>query len=201
MTPGDSEPMDHVWGAVRKAKEREMATTPSKIKSLERGRSPPILHSQFRGVPLEPSAQSRVPSPAPPLRRQRSIVEFKESADGTRVTAKFDIPGIDKEDMNVTYHPFPARLEISWRTVKVMDGEVEDYMTVREERFVCRTILLPEGTRFDEIDAKLHRRLEVTYPKVRASRARPRTPTPHRRGAPRYGGSESRTLDWTHGER
>ena len=50
-------------------------------------------------------------------------------------------------------------------------------------------------SQFDEIDAKLHRRLEVTYPKVRASRARPRTPTPQRRGAPRYGGSESRTLD------
>jgi HSP20 family molecular chaperone IbpA len=192
--------MDRVWGAVRKAKEREMAASPSKIKSLERGRSPPrapILHSQFRGVPLEPSPQSvgRAGSPAPPLRRQRSIVEFKESADGTRVTAKFDIPGVDKEDMNVTYHPSPARLEISWRTVTVMDREVEEYMTAREERFICRTILLPEGTRFDEIDAKLHRRLEVTYPKVRASRARPRTPTPHRRGPPRHGGSESRTLD------
>ena len=75
MTPGDSEPLDHVWGAVRKAKEREMAASPSKIKSLERGRSPPIPHSQFRGVRLEPSSQSagRVPSPAPPLRRQRSM--------------------------------------------------------------------------------------------------------------------------------
>lgn len=78
MTPGDSEPLDHVWGAVRKAKEREMAASPSKIKSLERGRSPPkapILHSQFRGVPLEPSPQSvgRAGSPAPPLRRQRSM--------------------------------------------------------------------------------------------------------------------------------
>jgi len=119
--------------------------------------------------------------------------------------------------MNVTYHPFPARLEISWKTVKVMDTDVEECMTVREERSICRTILLPEGTRvsflssfhtlrisyveecvpsqFDEIDAKLHRRLEVTYPKVRASRAKPRTPTPQRGGAPRYGGSDSRTLD------
>ena len=166
-------------------------------------------------------------------------VEFKESADGTRVrvaaidvlietaffeppfwarqvTAKFDIPGVAKEDMNVTYHPFPARLEISWRSVNVMEGDVEECMTVREERSVCRTILLPEGTRvsslssfytsflsqrgtfplqFDEIDAKLHRRLEVTYPKVRASRTKPRTPTPQRRRAQRYGGSESRTLD------
>ena len=75
MTPGDSEPLDHVWGAVRKAKEREMAASPSKIKSLERGRSPPILHHPLKGVPLRPSAQSsaRVPSPAPPLRRQRSM--------------------------------------------------------------------------------------------------------------------------------
>jgi hypothetical protein len=49
--------------------------------------------------------------------------------------------------MNVTYHPFPARLEISWRTVMVSEREVEECMTVREERTVCRTILLPEGTR------------------------------------------------------
>jgi hypothetical protein len=64
-----------------------------------------------------------------------------------QVTAKFDIPGVEKEDMNVTYHPFPARLEISWRTVKVMDRDVEECMTVREEKCICRTILLPEGTR------------------------------------------------------
>lgn len=75
MTPVDSEPLDHVWGAVRKAKEREMAASPSKIKSLEKGRSSPILHSPLRNVPLQPSAQAaaRVPSPAPPLRRQRSM--------------------------------------------------------------------------------------------------------------------------------
>jgi len=64
-----------------------------------------------------------------------------------QVTAKFDIPGVEKEDMNVTYHPFPARLEISWRTVEVMERDLEESMTVREERSICRTILLPEGTR------------------------------------------------------
>ncbi|KAI0250294.1 hypothetical protein BJV78DRAFT_604360 [Lactifluus subvellereus] len=199
VTPDDSESLDRVWSAVRRAKEREMAASPSKIKSLERGRSPPILHSPLRGHPLEPSTQSaaRVPSPAPPLRRQKSIIEFKDSPDGTRVTAKFDIPGVAKEDMNVTYHPFPARLEVSWKTVKVTEREVDEGMTVRdvEERTVCRTIPLPEGTRFDEVEAKLLRRLELTYPKMHAARAKPRTPTPQRRGLPRHGGSESRTLD------
>jgi len=75
MTPGDSEPLEHVWVAVRRAKEREMAASPSKIKSLERGRSSPIPHPQFRDVPLEPSTEpaGRVPSPAPALRRQRSM--------------------------------------------------------------------------------------------------------------------------------
>lgn len=75
-TPADdAESLNHVWNAVRKAKEREMAASPSKIKSLERGRSPPIVHSPLRGLPLEPSTQpaARVPSPAPPLRRQRSM--------------------------------------------------------------------------------------------------------------------------------
>ncbi|KAI0303844.1 hypothetical protein B0F90DRAFT_1613457, partial [Multifurca ochricompacta] len=178
VTPDDTESLDRVWSAVRKAKEREMAASPSKIKSLDRGRSPPILHSPLRGFSLEPSTQpvARIPSPAPPLRRQRSIVEFKDSPDGTRVTAKFDIPGVAKEDMNVTYHPFPARLEVSWKTVKVTEREVEEGMTIRdiEERTVCRTIPLPEGTRFDEIEAKLLRRLELTYPKMRATRAKPR---------------------------
>ena len=135
-----------------------------------------------------------------------------------QVTAKFDIPGIAKEDMNVTYHPFPTRLEVSWRTVKITEREIEDGMSVRdvEERTFCRTIPLPDGTRvsflsvprlsslshkgryssqFDEIEAKLQRRLELTYPKMRAARAKPRTPTPQRRGAPRHGASESRTLD------
>ena len=66
-----------------------------------------------------------------------------------QVTAKFDIPGIAKEDMNVTYHPFPARLEVSWKTVKITERDVEDGMSVRdvEERTVCRTIPLPDGTR------------------------------------------------------
>jgi HSP20 family molecular chaperone IbpA len=66
-----------------------------------------------------------------------------------QVTAKFDIPGVAKEDMNVTYHPIPARLEVSWKTVKIMEREIDEGMTVRdvEERTVCRTIPLPEGTR------------------------------------------------------
>jgi len=50
-------------------------------------------------------------------------------------------------------------------------------------------------SQFDEIEAKLHRRLELTYPKLRPTRSKTRTPTPQRRGPPRYGGSESRILD------
>jgi hypothetical protein len=51
--------------------------------------------------------------------------------------------------MNVTYHPIPARLEVSWKTVKITEREIDEGMTVRdvEERTVCRTIPLPEGTR------------------------------------------------------
>ena len=74
-TPDDADSLNYVWSAVRKAKEREMAASPSKIKSLEKGKSPPMIHSPLRGLPLEPSTQpaARVPSPAPPLRRQRSM--------------------------------------------------------------------------------------------------------------------------------
>lgn len=51
--------------------------------------------------------------------------------------------------MNVTYHPVPARLEVSWRTVKVTETDVDEGTMVRdvEERTICRTIPLPEGTR------------------------------------------------------
>ncbi|KAH9995795.1 hypothetical protein BJV77DRAFT_1092545, partial [Russula vinacea] len=157
-----------------------MAASPSKIKSLEKGRSSPILHSPLRNVPLQPSAQAaaRVPSPAPPLRRQRSIVEFRDSPDGTRVTAKFDIPGVEKEDMNVTYHlSRPAGNQLDDRRGH---GERRRRVHDSPRRENCLSDHpIPEGTRdvssqFDEIDAKLHRRLEVTYPKVRAPRARPR---------------------------
>jgi hypothetical protein len=75
VTPDESESLNRVWSAVRKAKEREMAASPSKIKSLQRERSPPIIHSPLRGLLLEPSTPpvGRVPSPAPPLRRQKSM--------------------------------------------------------------------------------------------------------------------------------
>jgi hypothetical protein len=51
--------------------------------------------------------------------------------------------------MDVTYHPVPARLEVSWRTVKVTETDVDEGTMVRdvEERTICRTIPLPEGTR------------------------------------------------------
>jgi hypothetical protein len=99
-----------VWGAVRKAKEREMAASPSKIKSLERGRSPPILHSPLQrravgavcatgraGALSSASAEEAaiIVSHLRPYIYMRKLidattlpprsVEFKESADGTRV--------------------------------------------------------------------------------------------------------------------
>ena len=60
MTPGDSEPMDRVWGAVRKAKEREMAASPFKDQVPGEGQiSPDSAFAVQRRAPGTVSAVGR----------------------------------------------------------------------------------------------------------------------------------------------
>ncbi|EIM91039.1 uncharacterized protein STEHIDRAFT_72762 [Stereum hirsutum FP-91666 SS1] len=168
-TPADSDSLDHIWSEVRRRKERTMAKSPGKIKSLEEALSAG-----------EQSAE-RVESPpreSPPVRsqlkRRKSHVTFKDSPDGRRVMAAFDLPGVKKQDMHVSYQV--DRLVVTWQTVKVTERvEGGKILRDREETKFSRTIPLPEGTKFEEIHASRDQhRLMLTYPNLRAVRAKPR---------------------------
>ncbi|KAI0316415.1 hypothetical protein OF83DRAFT_1060425 [Amylostereum chailletii] len=184
-TPADSESLDDVWGHVRRKKEMEMAATPSKVKSLETwsAAGPSAQH-----VPdLSPDNSGATPSPpqaVPPRLRKRKSMCVSRSSHNTadsylasRVTATFNLPGVQKEDMHVSYQV--DRLIVTWQTVKLTERvEANRVYRDREEKTFSRTIPLPEKTKFGEVQATMHhRQLVLTYPKMRAIRARPRHST------------------------
>lgn len=105
-----------------------------------------------------------------------------------KVTATFDLPGVKKEDIHISYQV--KRLVVTWRKVDVTEWE-EDGRLIREckESKESRTMPLPEGTKvsrplsiaicrlenppkFEEIHANMgHQRLVLTYPNMRSVRA------------------------------
>jgi len=123
---------------------------------------------------LNRSTLTSVPKKEPPkLKKKRSRLNFRESSDGNTITATFDLPGILKEDVHVSYQQ--DRLTVTWQYVKVTEKE-EDNKIVRErkEKKYIRTVNLPEGTDFEDVKATMDgRRLTLTYPKSGSSRAVP----------------------------
>ncbi|THH15698.1 hypothetical protein EW146_g4817 [Bondarzewia mesenterica] len=166
-TPADSDSLDRVWSEVMRKKERAMAVSPSKIKSLE------VLSASDQ---LSQAAPASPPITVKPrLKRQKSNVTFKESSDGRRVVAVFDLPGVKKQEMHVSYQV--DRLVVTWQTIKVTERmEGGTLLRDREQKKYSRTILLPEGTKhlfcvgqFEEVHASRdHQRLMLTYPNMRA---------------------------------
>lgn len=71
---------------------------------------------------------------------------FRDSADGRSVIAFFDVPGLTKHDLHVSFQR--NCLVVSWDLVQVSEKE-EDGRIVREriERSYNRTIPMPDGTR------------------------------------------------------
>lgn len=60
--------------------------------------------------------------------------------------ATFDLPGVRKQDMHVSYQV--DRLVVTWQTVKVTERmEGGKILRDREETKFSRTINLPEGTK------------------------------------------------------
>jgi HSP20 family molecular chaperone IbpA len=169
--------LDSVWESVRKAKERSMAAQPSKIKSLERHRgspTPPPLLQTRTSEPYQPYKQPTK------LQKGKSYVKYRESPDGLTVTAIFDLPRVRKDDMHVSFQG--NRLVVSWRVVKITEREepidADDLgsgtriLRELEHKKYCRTIPLPEGTRFEEIRAARDgRHLVLTYPNISTPRA------------------------------
>ncbi|OBZ72371.1 hypothetical protein A0H81_07982 [Grifola frondosa] len=145
--------LDPLWEEVRQAKERELAASPSKVKSL--------------GMAISPETSAPT---GKKVAKRRSSVSFRESPDGRTVAATFDIPGVKKQDMHVSYRT--NRLIVSWRMGRVTEKREGDVLVRdREERRYSHTIPLPEGTKFDEVRAARDgRHLILTYPNSRCVR-------------------------------
>jgi len=151
-------PLSPVWNEVRQAKERALAGSPSKVKSLETGS--PETAKTSRGLMV----------------KRKSSISFKESADGRYVTATFDMPGVKKQDMHVSFRT--SRVMISWRTIRITETrEGDSVVREREEKVFTHVIPLPIGTKFDEIKASRDgRHLTLTFPNYRCIRVGSHTP-------------------------
>lgn len=125
---------------------------------------------------VQQTSSSRAKARRP--RKHPSSASFKESADGRTVTATFDVPGVRKEDMHVSY--CGRHLVVSWRTSRVTERREGDVL-VREREVVGNNqiISLADGTQFADIWAlKDSKRLALTYPNPRrAPRNAPRPKT------------------------
>jgi len=92
-------------------------------------------------------------------------VTFRDSSDGTRTTATFDLQGIKKSDVHVSFQN--DKVVVSWETVNV-EEKMEDGKIVRERREnkFTRTLPLPRGAKFEQVKASMDgRHLNLTYPK------------------------------------
>jgi len=73
--------------------------------------------------------------------------------------AKFDMPGIKKQDVHVSFQR--SRLVVTWETVNVTEREEnERIVRERKEKIFSETIPLPDGTKVGILVCCL---LRVTY--------------------------------------
>ncbi|KAH7915663.1 hypothetical protein BJ138DRAFT_1141400 [Hygrophoropsis aurantiaca] len=159
--------INRLWDTLRQKKERQMAKSPPKVKSLE---PPPIANHPT--VSSDPAPAQH--KPAPQLKKRKSHVSFRESRDGRTVTAAFDLPGVKKDQAHVSFRG--NHLIVTWETVRITEKEEGGRLVrEREEKKFHRTIPLPEGTKFEEIKARMDGRyLTLTYPNMRSVRVEPR---------------------------
>jgi len=155
LTP-DGQSLEPIWDAVRQLKVKALATLPSKVKSLE-------------GVePIEPQTViSEPPQVEHKKLKRKSSATFRESPDGRLVTAVFDMGGVSKQDMHVSFKG--NRVIVTWRRTKVVES-MEDGVRVRErkEKQYSQMIPLPEGTQFKEVRAaRSGQHLMLTFPNLR----------------------------------
>jgi len=182
-TPVDRDYMSlgQLWDTLREKKARQMAKEVPKVKSLEDGtrefdREVPYVVQQVR-PPSSPSPtpeETYKPEITQKVKKRKSIATFRESHDGRMVTATFDLPGIKKSQVHVSFRGH--YLIVDWETVKITE-QVEDGKIVRDRKEVkcSRTLPMAEGTRFEEVRASMDgRHLILTYPNMRPMRVEPR---------------------------
>ncbi|KAH9939504.1 hypothetical protein B0H21DRAFT_698349 [Amylocystis lapponica] len=164
--------MDPVWREVRESKERDLAEAPWKVKSTEGAVGSNVTRPTLAERKV---TKHRSSTPCMHTNIGTSVI-FKESPDGRMVTATFEVPGVKKQDMHVSFRT--GRLIVSWRTVKTTERREGDLMVRdREERRCSQTIPLPEGTSFDEIRASRDgQHLVLKYPNSRCIRVYSRSP-------------------------
>ncbi|KAI0635843.1 hypothetical protein C8Q77DRAFT_1216385 [Trametes polyzona] len=153
VSPAQQDSIDTVWEDILSAKEKGLAGSPSKVKSLE-------------GVVLPP-----VPLKKVKVAKRRSGVTFTESPDGKNMVVTFDMAGVKKQDMHVSYRT--TRLIVSWRVERTMERREGDTLVRdREVRKYNHTIPLAEGTKFEEVRASRDgQKLMLTIPNTKCVRA------------------------------
>ncbi|KDR73296.1 hypothetical protein GALMADRAFT_251905 [Galerina marginata CBS 339.88] len=91
-------------------------------------------------------------------------MDLHENTEKNLVTASFEFPGAQKEDVQIDVHN--GKLTVSTETKQ--STESEDGYAVRERRFgkYSRTLQLPHGVKDEEIKASMENGvLTVTFPK------------------------------------
>ncbi|KAI8980110.1 hypothetical protein BD414DRAFT_523943 [Trametes punicea] len=157
LPPARRNLLETVWEEVLSAKSKGLEASPSKVKSLGREAVLPMAMA-------DPPVKRKVA-------KRRSRVDVKESPDGRNLIITFDLVGVKKQDMHVSYRT--TRLIVSWRMERV--AEVREGNAVvrdREVRKYSHTIPLPEGTKFEDVRASRDgHRLKLTIPNSKCVRA------------------------------
>ncbi|KAJ3718028.1 HSP20-like chaperone [Lentinula guzmanii] len=103
-------------------------------------------------------------------------MDLHEDQEKNLVTATFEFPGVNKEDVQLNMHN--GRLTVAAETKVSQDREQDGY-AVRERSFgkFSRTLQLPQGVKEEDIKASMeHGVLTVTFPKASAEQT-PKTIT------------------------
>ncbi|KAG8214979.1 small heat shock protein [Butyriboletus roseoflavus] len=93
-------------------------------------------------------------------------MDVHENPDNNTVTATFDLPGVKSDEVNIDVNQ--DRLIISGETTSTQQRDERGY-TVRERSSgkFSRTLMLPQGTKHEDVKAKMDNGLlNVTFPKA-----------------------------------
>ncbi|KAL4065414.1 small heat shock protein [Scleroderma citrinum] len=96
----------------------------------------------------------------------RPRMDVHENKDTNTITATFELPGLNSEDVSIEVHQ--NRLTVSGEFHKTESREEEGY-AIRERRQgkFSRTIQLPVGVKPEDVKAKMENGLlDITFPKA-----------------------------------
>ncbi|KAF9558639.1 HSP20-like chaperone [Agrocybe pediades] len=99
------------------------------------------------------------------VRSFKPRMDLHEDKEKNLVTATFEFPGVNKENINIDVHN--GKLTVSAETKQSSEHDENGY-AVRERRFgkYSRTLQLPQGVKDEEIKASMENGiLTITFPK------------------------------------